>query len=134
MKRMKTGRAAGGSVEVGARSRHPLRMGLLAVLAALSLVAAVAVAQAGDAAWAKDYPSWNDVMAARNNEAAKKNEISRLQALIKQNEDAVASTQATSLRKGEEFIQAQQAHDAASRKAAELQSQADAAHENATES
>jgi murein DD-endopeptidase MepM/ murein hydrolase activator NlpD len=107
---------------------------LLAVLAIIGMVATVSVVASNDAAWAKDYPSWADVLAARNNEAAKQVEIGRVKALIKQNEEAVASTQAVAAQKGEDFQKAQQAYDEAAFKAEQLQQQADAAKATAAES
>jgi murein DD-endopeptidase MepM/ murein hydrolase activator NlpD len=107
---------------------------LLAVLAIIGMVATVSVVASNDAAWAKDYPSWADVLAARNNEAAKQVEIGRVKALIKQNEEAVASTQAVAEQKGEDFQKAQQAYDEAAFKAEQLQQQADAAKATAAES
>ncbi|WP_346233043.1 M23 family metallopeptidase [Parafrigoribacterium mesophilum] len=107
---------------------------LLAVLAIIGMVATVSVVASNDSAWAKDYPSWADVLAARNNEAAKQVEIGRVKALIKQNEEAVASTQAIAQQKGEEFQKAQQAYDEAAYKAEQLQQQADAAKATAAES
>ena len=107
---------------------------LLAVLAIIGMVATVSVVASNDAAWAKDYPSWADVLAARNNEAAKQVEIGRVKALIKQNEEAVASTQAVAAQKGEDFQKAQQAYDEAAFQAEQLQQQADAAKATAAES
>ncbi|GAB3041737.1 hypothetical protein GCM10027052_24470 [Parafrigoribacterium mesophilum] len=104
------------------------------MLAIIGMVATVSVVASNDSAWAKDYPSWADVLAARNNEAAKQVEIGRVKALIKQNEEAVASTQAIAQQKGEEFQKAQQAYDEAAYKAEQLQQQADAAKATAAES
>ena len=47
--------------------------------------------------------------------------VGRVKALIKQNEDAVASTQAIAQQKGEDFQKAQQAYDEAAYKADQLQ-------------
>ena len=107
---------------------------LLAVLAIIGMVATVSVVASNDAAWAKDYPSWADVLAARNNEAAKQVEIGRVKALIQQNEEAVTSTQAVAVQKGADFQKAQQAYDEAFFKAEQLQQQADAAKATAADS
>ncbi|MEO7005427.1 MAG: M23 family metallopeptidase [Terrimesophilobacter sp.] len=107
---------------------------LLAVLAIVGMVATVSVVASNDAAWAKDYPSWADVLAARNNEAAKQVEIGRVKALITQNQEAVTSTQAVAEQKGADFQQAQQASDEAAFKAEQLQQQADAANATAADS
>jgi murein DD-endopeptidase MepM/ murein hydrolase activator NlpD len=104
------------------------------VLAIAGMVATVAITQGTGAAWAKDYPSWSDVLNARNNEAAKQGEIAQVSALIKQNQDAVTSTQAVAVQKGADFQKAQEAYDEASFKADQLQQQADAARAKADES
>lgn len=89
------------------------------------------VAQSNDAVWAKDYPSWNDVLKARNNVAAKQAEISRLQRLIKELETEVAATEAVAVQKGAEFQKAVEAYDDQDQKTQEYQKQADEAQEKA---
>src|SRR5690606_39225665 len=114
----------------------PLRVNRFwAFLAIIALVAAGTIlGQGSDAAWAKDYPSWSDVQNARNNEAAKKAQIAKLQALLKQLEAEVAATQAVAQEKGQIFYEAQLAYDAAAYKADQLQTQADEAQVVADES
>src|SRR5690554_7871352 len=73
-----------------------------AFLAIFALVATGTIlGQGSDAAWAKDYPSWNDVEKAKKSEASKKAQISRLQALLKQLEAEVAATEKVAQEKGQ---------------------------------
>src|SRR6185312_15345872 len=89
---------------------------------------------AAPAAWAADYPSWNDVLAARNNEAATKAEVARVQASLAALEAAVASTQADAETKGQLYQDAQLKFDEAAFKADQLSQQADAARTQAAKS
>lgn len=108
------------------------------IIVTLALVGLLAtgnvVVQSHDAAWAADYPSWDDVKNARNNVAQKNVEIARIQALLKQLEDQVASTEAIAIEKGELFQKAQEAFDVQDLKATQLQEQADEAQTKADES
>src|SRR5690554_532400 len=114
----------------------PLRVNRFwAFLAIFALVATGTIlGQGSDAAWAKDYPSWSDVQKARNNEAAKKVQIAKLQALLKQLEAEVQATQKVAHEKGEIYYEAQLAYDAAAYRADQLQGQADEAQVVADES
>lgn len=132
MSRCHESRASTTSLRGSASARAGYR--LLAVLAIAGMIATVAITRASDSAWAKNYPSWSDVLNARNNEAAKQAEIAQVSALIKQNQDAVTSTQAIAVQKGADFQKAQQAYDEASFKADQLQKRADAARAKADES
>jgi murein DD-endopeptidase MepM/ murein hydrolase activator NlpD len=105
-----------------------------AVLVVLALVVTGAIAGQADAAWAKDYPSWSEVESARSNEAAKKVQIERLQALLVQLEAEVAKTQEVAKEKGQLYYEAQLAYDEAAYKAEQLQVQADEARAVADES
>ena len=134
MKRIHTGPLGGlsGWFPRGLKAR---RRRLIAILVVVGVVSVGSIAlQAPDTAWAKDYPSWSDVLKARNNEAAKKVEIGRLQTLIKQNQDAVVAAEAIATEKGEKYQQAQQAFDEANYKAELLQQQADASSAQAEDS
>jgi murein DD-endopeptidase MepM/ murein hydrolase activator NlpD len=73
-----------------------------------------------------DYPSWNDVIQAKANQAAKAAEVSRVQSAIAQLQAAVTSTQQAADQAGAEFYQAQQDYFSAVQRANDLQSQADA--------
>lgn len=78
------------------------------------------------AAYADSYPSWDDVQRAKKNQAAKANEVSRIEGLIQSLTQKVAETQAAAEAAGNEYYDAQQAYFAAIAKADDLQSQADA--------
>ena len=117
-----------------ARALHSRTSRVLAVVAIACMVATVSVAQSSETAWAKDYPSWSDVLQARNSESAKKAEVKRVTALIAQNEAAVVQTRAIAEQKGKVFQEAQQAYDEASYKADQLQQQADDAAATANDS
>src|SRR5690606_41356761 len=101
----------------------PLRVNRFwAFLAIFALVATGTIlGQGSDAAWAKDYPSWSDVQKARNNEAAKKVQVAKLEALLKQLEAEVVATQEDAQEKGEIDYDAQLADYAAADQAEQLQ-------------
>lgn len=93
--------------------------------AALSLViGGVIVAPSVSPAYAADYPSWDDVQAAKNNESAKSGEISRIEGFIAELQGNVAATQAAATAAGEAYYQAQQDYILAAARADELQTQA----------
>ena len=77
------------------------------------------------AAFAADYPSWDDVQAAMANESAKAAEVSKIQGLIQSLNQEVARTQAAAKVASDAFYEAQQAFFAQARRADELQAQAD---------
>jgi murein DD-endopeptidase MepM/ murein hydrolase activator NlpD len=106
---------------------------LLAILAIVTMFAAGGVI-AAPAAWATDYPSWNDVLAARNNETAKKAEVARVQSALAGLEAAVATTQDEAQKKGALYQDAQLKFDEAAYKADELKKQADDAQAKAAKS
>ena len=97
---------------------------LILVVAAtigMNLAAAPAFADNG-------YPSWQDVQAAKKNEAAKKAEITKINGLIAGLQTEAADSAKFALQKDEEYNQALDALDLAKAKADSLQAQADAAH------
>lgn len=105
------------------------------ILALVGLLASGNVAvQHPDAAWAADYPSWDEVKAARNNVAQKKAEVARIQALVKKLEDQAAAAEAVAIEKGTLAQQAQEAFDVQDLKARQLQDQADVAQAKADDS
>ena len=115
--------------------RHRILSRLLSTVAIVAMLATAGIiATPAPAAWAADYPSWDDVIAARNNETAKAAEVARVQSLLAGLEAAVASTQADAEAKGQIYFDAQQKFDAAARKAEELKKQADAAQSAAAKS
>ena len=72
------------------------------------------------------YPSWDDVQRAKNNEALKGAEITRIQNLITALQNDVAAKQAEAERLGSEYALAQAAYEDAFYRAENLQAQADA--------
>lgn len=101
--------------------RGALGLGALSVAALSSFGIGAGVS----AAYAASYPSWDDVVAAKNNEAAKAAEVSRIQGLIQALTQKVAETQAAAQVASDEFYAAQQAYFAAIAVADELQAKAD---------
>ncbi|MBX3311045.1 MAG: M23 family metallopeptidase [Cryobacterium sp.] len=124
------------------RSQAPRRSRVLwwrnrvfASVALLAMVLAGAVANPFvGAASATDYPSWADVLAARNNVAAKKAEIARIQKLLAQLETNQKTTEAAAIEKGRIYAEAQDAFDQQDSKTKEYQAQADAAQAKADDS
>lgn len=85
-------------------------------------------------AYAGSYPSWTDVMNARNNVAAKKKAIAQLQSILADLTSKAEAAQAESERLGTIYQEAQDAFDEAAFKADQLQAQADEAEKTASES
>lgn len=85
-------------------------------------------------AFAKDYPSYADVLAARQSEAATKSEIATLQSILASLQADVDSTQALAVQRGADAQGAQAKFDEAKDKAAKLAGQADAAQAEADKS
>lgn len=77
------------------------------------------------AAFADDYPTWEDVLAAKQNEAAKAAEVTRIQGLIEALKNDLAAKQLAAEQASNEFYEAQQAFFDASYRADQLQLQAD---------
>ncbi|HYP72975.1 MAG TPA: peptidoglycan DD-metalloendopeptidase family protein [Microbacterium sp.] len=101
--------------------RAALGLGGLGILGLSALGAGI-----GSSAFAADYPSWDDVQRAKNNEAAKASEITRIEGLIASLQADVAAKQAEAERLAGEYAAAQEAYEDAASKAASLQEQADA--------
>ncbi|GAA5212276.1 hypothetical protein GCM10025774_36330 [Microbacterium kyungheense] len=108
----------------GMNRRTALGIGILGVAALSSF--GVALNPFGSRAYAADYPSWDDVAAAKANEAAKAQEITNIQNLIAGLEADVAAKQQLAKQAGDEFYVAQQDFFVAAWRADELQRQADA--------
>ncbi len=111
--------------------RSALKYGALGAVA----LGAFGAATAGfsSPAVAADYPSWDDVQAAKANEAAKAGEISRIQGLIQGLQSEVARTQAEVQARSDEYYAAQQAYQDADYRAQLIQQQADAEAAKATD-
>jgi len=113
------------------RRRSPWRSAL-ATTAMIGLLAVGAVSSAPVAA--ENYPSWDDVVAARASEAGKEAEIARITGLIDGLQTQVAQAQAAASSRWEENQTAQNSFDAASLKAEQLATQAAAAQTKADDS
>jgi murein DD-endopeptidase MepM/ murein hydrolase activator NlpD len=98
------------------------------------LVAASLVASAPPAAYAKSYPSWSDVVAARHNAAAKKATVAQITGLISGLDHKLKSAQADAAAKGAAAYSAQQKYYAAETKQQTLKAQVDAATAKAAKS
>ena len=112
--------------------RAPRMIATVAMLAVLTTGSILG--QAGAPAFAADYPSWDDVQAARQSQSATSAEVTRVQGLLAGLQAAADSTQAVAVQKGDAYQAAQQKYDEAAFKAAELQKQADAAQTKAAKS
>lgn len=91
----------------------------------IATLAAFGVTSSISAAHAAAYPSWDDVQRAKNNEAAKTAEITRIEGLIQSLTQKVVETQAAAKTASDEFHTAQQEYFAAIAQTESLQSQAD---------
>ncbi|MFF2371833.1 M23 family metallopeptidase [Agromyces sp. NPDC058110] len=104
----------------------------LAVIAA-ALVGAVQPVSSPQAAYAADYPTWDELQEAKANTKAGAAAVTEITGLIAQLEDNVAATRAEAERRTDELIAAQQAYDDAVYRANQIQAQADAAAQKAAE-
>ncbi len=102
------------------------------VVAVAALVAPLLSGPTGAFAASRiDYPTWSEVTAARNSEAATKRQVAAITALLAQLETALAQAHADEIAKGEAYEAAQEAFDVQVMVTAELVTQADAAREEA---
>jgi len=108
-----------------------------ALFAIVGLVATVSVASLSPA-YAEDdnekWPSWQDVVEARKNEAEAKKQIERIQALINQIAREVQAAEEEAMRAGEAYYVALEALDEAIYNQQQLQAEADRAQVEAEES
>lgn len=111
------------------RSRVVVTLALVGLLATGNVVT-----QLNDAAWAADYPSWDDVKNARYNVEQKKVEVDRIKVLLRQLDEQAKATEALAIEKGTLFQQAQEAFDLQDYKTRQLQEQADEAQAKADDS
>ena len=111
--------------------RTALGLGILGV-AAFGAAGAVASPLVSPA-FAADYPSWDDVVAAKANEASKQAEITNIKNLIAGLEADVAAKNQLAQQAADEFYVAQQAYFDAALRAEQLQQQADEQSAAATE-
>src|SRR5690606_10060897 len=101
------------------------RTAIAAGAVGVAALSAFGVAASGHAAFAADYPSWDDVKKARANEAAKKAQIAKIEALIKGLADAVDAANRVAKQAADDLYVAQQEFFEAADRATELQAQAD---------
>lgn len=125
--------------KVGAGRRRPSlsirsRIRIVAIVATLAVAVTGTIVGQPRSAWAVDYPSWNDVLAARGNVAAKEAEVTRIAGLLDQLAARVAEAQALAILRGTEWQEAQQKFDEQNYRAQQLQAQATDAQAIAAES
>jgi hypothetical protein len=89
------------------------------------------LAASGAGAPRVDYPTWDEVNAAKNNEAAKKAEVDNIRSLLSDLQTSAAELEKAAFDRGQEYQEATYAVQAAADYAATLQGQADAAAERA---
>jgi murein DD-endopeptidase MepM/ murein hydrolase activator NlpD len=129
----RTGPAIARKITAGARAlgrRRGIRSHPRRALAATGFVAAltlaVTLATPVSTAQAVDYPTWQDLQNAKSNTAAAQTKVAEIQGLIANLQVQVAETQAAAEARGLELQIAQEKFDEATRRAADLQGQADA--------
>ena len=100
----------------------------------LVLAATLTLGVAAEPAWADDYPTWAEVQAAKNNEAAKKAQIAKIEALVDGLDTEAALAAKAALEATEAYNVALDALDAAKKDAQNLQRRADRAQRAADKS
>ena len=110
---------------------HPVRrtFGVLAVITAL-VVTPLSGATAGPIRTA-DYPSWDDVKAAQQNQDAAQAEVNRITSLLDQLEASSIQLNNEKLKRGEEYLLASYNRDTAQATADDLQARATEASKTA---
>lgn len=106
------------------RLRPARRRASIAAALAGVIVLSMGLAQPAAAA---DYPSWEDVEAARTNESSKQATIGQIEGLVQQLKTAAALAEAEAVLRADEYEAAQLAVDEASYRALSLREQAVAA-------
>jgi murein DD-endopeptidase MepM/ murein hydrolase activator NlpD len=104
-------------------------LGVAAFVASIGLLLGSVVTN--ELAFAVEYPSWADVLKARQNVAQKEKAIAELRSIIRGLEKKAENTAAEAQRLGTIYQEAQQLFDEAAYKADQLQAQADEATEAA---
>ena len=97
----------------------------------MAVVLALLAPSVADATPRPDYPSWQDVAAAKRSESAKRAEIAKIQTILAELEKQAESLGIVALQRGEDYAQAKDALDAAVARSAHLDQQADAAKDRA---
>jgi cell wall-associated NlpC family hydrolase len=111
-------------------SQQARPMGALVLVLAATLTLGVAA----EPAWADDYPTWAEVQAAKHNEAAKKAQIAKIEALVDGLETEAALAAKAALEANEAYNIALDSLEAAKKDAANLQRRADRAQRAADKS
>jgi murein DD-endopeptidase MepM/ murein hydrolase activator NlpD len=125
-------RPAGTASRLAAPRRRWRRHAVIAAAISLGLGGGV-TGSLDDAAFADDYPSWQDVQEAKQNEAAGAAKVTQIENLIAGLQTKVEDTQAVAEQRGAELQVAQGKFDDADRKATELEAQAGDAARTAAE-
>ena len=107
---------------------------LLASIALVGLVCSMVLLSPLASARGADYPSWNDVAAVRNDEAAAQNAIARIEGLLAGLQSEAARTAADSEAKGTLWREADDMFQVAAQRAQNLQEQANQASDLADSS
>ncbi|HYI34053.1 MAG TPA: peptidoglycan DD-metalloendopeptidase family protein [Glaciibacter sp.] len=110
---------------------HRRRYGLSAIAFLAALIFAVTLAFPSSPAQAAEYPSWQDLQAAKANTTAAAEKVTQIQGLIANLQVEVEKTQAEAVARGAELEIAQNKFDDATRRAEELQAQADESKDTA---
>lgn len=110
---------------MGVMDVRKIWMGIAAVVAGVGLLLGSVVTN--ELAFAAKYPSWADVLKARQSIAQKEKAIAELKGIIRGLEKEVESATAEAQRVGTIYQEAQQLFDEAAYKADQLQAQADEA-------
>ena len=97
----------------------------------MAVVFALLAPSVADATPRPDYPSWQDVQAAKRSESAKRAEIAKIQAILGELEAQAEALGVVALQRGEDYAQAQDELDAAVARSEHLDKQAAAAKERA---
>ncbi len=114
--------SAGRVARHSGRGRALLAAGLAVVIAIVWAVTASPIAASAD-----DYPTWDEVEAARADQAAAAAEVTRVKTLITQMQAEVERTQQIAIEKGNVAYEANETFQAKSRETTALQTQADEA-------
>ena len=117
----------------GTTTMRSTRNRIVAIVAALCLAVTATTVSVQTAA-AADFPTWEDVANARNNQEATAQAVKQIKALLEQLEADAVRTQTEAEAKGTLWQDAESAFAAASARAETLQQQADASNAKAAES
>lgn len=111
-----------------------LRRPIGAISVVIVAVLAVSLGSGATASAAPSFPSWADVLKAKQNASTKKAEVKKLTALITTLQDASAAAGKTALLRGEQYLEAKSALEQATTTADQLGAQAVDADKKAKES